>query len=118
MEYNANNVFAKIIRKEIPADIVYEDDYTMAFRDIKPKAPIHILVIPKGMYTDYSDFMDHASPAEITAFMRTIAKVAADLNLLKSGYRVVLNAGPNSGQEVPHIHAHILGGKKLSLGLG
>jgi len=81
MEYNANNVFAKIIRREIPADILYEDTYTLAFKDINPKAPIHVLVIPKGMFTDYSDLMAHGSTEEIMGFFRAISKVVDQLGV-------------------------------------
>ena len=118
MEYNANNVFAKIIRGEIPTDILYEDTYALAFKDINPKAPIHVLVIPKGMFTDYSDLMAHGSTEEIMGFFRAITKVVDKLNLEKNGYRLVFNTGTDSGQEVPHVHAHILAGGKLGVQLG
>lgn len=118
MEYNANNVFAKIIRREIPADILYEDTYALAFKDINPKAPIHVLVIPKGMFTDYSDLMAHGSTEEIMGFFRAISKVVDQLGVEKDGYRLVFNTGSNGGQEVPHVHAHILAGAKLGVQLG
>lgn len=118
MEYNANNVFAKIIRGEIPADILYEDTYALAFKDINPKAPIHVLVIPKGMFTDYSDLMAHGSDEEIMGFTRAIARVVDKLGIEQDGYRLVFNTGTNGGQEVPHVHAHILAGGKLGINLG
>lgn len=118
MEYNANNVFAKIIRREISADILYEDTYALAFKDINPKAPIHVLVIPKGMFTDYSDLMAHGSTEEIMGFFRAISKVVDQLGVEKDGYRLVFNTGANGGQEVPHVHAHILAGGKLGVQLG
>lgn len=118
MEYNANNVFAKIIRREISADILYEDTYALAFKDINPKAPTHVLVIPKGMFTDYSDLMAHGSTEEIMGFFRAISKVVDQLGVEKDGYRLVFNTGANGGQEVPHVHAHILAGGKLGVQLG
>lgn len=118
MEYNADNIFAKIIRGEIPTDIVYEDEFALAFNDINPKAPIHVLVIPKGMFTDYSDLMAHGSDEEIIGFTRAIARVIDQLEIEKDGYRLVFNTGFNSGQEVPHVHAHILAGAKLGVDVG
>lgn len=114
MEYNADNVFAKILRRELPAEIIYEDEYALAFTDINPKAPIHVLVISKAMVVDYMDFIEHSPDNEVAGFMRAIVKVVHHLNLEKNGYRLVFNSGPDSGQEVPHLHAHILAGKKLS----
>ncbi len=115
MEYNADNVFAKILRGELPADKIYEDDYALAFYDIHPKAKVHALVISKAMVTDYSDFIEHSSDEEVAGYNRAILKVVKLLKLEKSGYRLVFNSGKNSGQEVPHLHAHILGGQKLPL---
>lgn len=117
MEYNADNVFAKILRAEIPADKIYEDDYALAFYDIHPKAKIHVLVISKSMVTDFTDFMEHSSDEEVAGYMRVIVKVTHLLNLDKDGYRLVFNTGPDSGQEVPHLHAHILAGEKLKTDL-
>lgn len=117
MEYNANNVFAKILRGEIPSQTIYEDDHALAFYDINPKAKIHALVISKGMFTDYNDFINHSSDDEIAAFSRAILKTAELIGVAKDGYRIVFNTGKNSGQEVPHLHAHILGGEPLSTDL-
>lgn len=113
MEYDSNNVFAKILRGEIPCHKIYEDDAVLAFYDIAPKAKIHALVITKGMFVDYPDFVEHSTDEEVAAFSRSIIAVAHYLGLQKEGFRLVLNVGKNSGQEVPHLHAHILGGEKL-----
>lgn len=116
MKY-ADNVFAKILRGEIPCKKIYEDEFALAFYDISPKAKVHALVITKGMFTDYDDFVNHSSNEEISGFSRAILKTAEILNVCESGYRIVFNTGKDSGQEVPHLHAHILGGEKLSLDL-
>lgn len=113
MDYNADNVFAKIIRKEIPCKKIYEDDYALAFYDIAPKAKIHALVIAKAMVTDFADFVEHSTADEIAGYTRAIVKTAEILGVLESGYRLVFNSGTDSGQEVPHLHVHILGGEKL-----
>ena len=117
MDYDSNNVFAKIIRKEIPATIIYEDEYALAFNDINPKAPVHVLVISKAMVVNFQDFIKHSSDEEISGYMRAIVKVTDILGLQENGYRLVFNTNRDSGQEVPHLHAHILGGKKLSTSL-
>ena len=114
MEYNADNVFAKIIRGELPINKIYEDEYALAFYDIAPKAKVHALVIAKAMVVDFADFIEHSTADEIEGYMRAIVKTAEILELTESGYRLVFNSGHNSGQEVPHLHAHILGGEKLS----
>ncbi len=111
--YDENNIFAKILRGEIPNDTVYEDDYVLAFNDIAPQAPVHILVIPKGAYISVDDFGINGSAEEIKAFYTAIAKITDQTGLKKDGFRVISNTGHNGGQEVPHFHAHILGGKKL-----
>ncbi len=111
--YDDNNIFAKILRKEIPCKAVYEDDHVLAFPDISPQAPVHILVIPKGKYLSVADFGVRASADEITAFWRAVAKIAADNDLPANGFRTIANTGLNGGQEVPHFHVHILGGKRL-----
>lgn len=111
--YDDNNIFAKILRGEIPNDTVYEDDHVLAFKDISPQAPVHILVIPKGSYVSVADFGAKASPAEMTAFWRAVAQIAEEQGLPESGFRVIANTGLNGGQEVPHFHVHILGGKAL-----
>jgi len=113
MEYNADNVFAKIIRGELPCNKIYEDDYALAFFDIAPKAKVHALVISKTMAIDFGDFVNHASDEEISGYNRAIYKTAELLNLTETGYRIIFNSGADSGQEVPHLHAHILGGEKL-----
>lgn len=111
--YDDNNIFARILRGEIPCKKVYEDDHVFAFEDIAPKAPVHILVIPKGKYVAIDDFGANAKPEEIKAFYAALAKIAEEKNLKESGFRVICNTGINGGQEVPHFHAHILGGRKL-----
>ena len=111
--YDKNNVFARILRDEIPCERLYEDQFALAFPDIRPAAPTHVLVIPKGPYISIADFGAKASPAEITGFFRAVALVADRLGIEATGYRMISNAGPDSHQEVPHFHVHILGGKPL-----
>jgi diadenosine tetraphosphate (Ap4A) HIT family hydrolase len=111
--YDDNNIFAKILRGDIPARKVYEDDFALAFHDIAAKAPVHVLVIPKGKYVSLADFGANASPEEITGLARAVSKVASDLGLVEDGFRAIANTGANGGQEVPHYHIHLLGGKKL-----
>ena len=111
--YDDANIFARILRGELPCSKVYEDEDVLAFNDINPLAPTHILVIPKGPYVSWDDFSANASDAEIVAFVRAIGRIARDEGLVAQGYRVLANAGMNSGQEVPHLHAHIFGGKPL-----
>ncbi|MGB1547232.1 MAG: histidine triad nucleotide-binding protein [Alphaproteobacteria bacterium] len=111
--YDSNNIFAKILRGEIPCDKVYEDDFALAFRDINPQAPVHVLVIPKGEYVSMADFSDRAAAEEITGFFRAVGKVARELELEEGGYRILANHGVNAHQEVPHFHVHIFGGTKL-----
>ena len=113
MAYDHNNVFAKILRGEIPCDKVYEDEHTLAFRDIAPKAPVHVLVIPKGDYVSWTDFSETASDAEIAALIRAVGKVARDLGVAEDGYRTLANTGANGHQEVPHLHIHLFGGREL-----
>lgn len=112
-DYDENNIFAKILRGEIPCDKVYEDDHVLAFKDIDPKAPVHILVIPKGAYISLDDFGANASPEEIKAFFAAVDKIAEEQDLKSAGFRSIANTGLNGGQEVPHFHLHLLGGKKL-----
>ena len=107
-------IFSKIIRKEIPADIRYQDDDVTVFADIAPKAKVHALVIAKAMVVDFADFIEHSTADEIEGYMRAVVKTAEILGVTEDGYRLVFNSGPNSGQEVPHLHVHILGGEKLS----
>lgn len=111
--YDPNNVFAKILRGEIPCSKVYEDDYVLAFNDIAPQAPVHILVIPKGAYISLSDFGAKASAEEIKAFFDAVARIAEEKGLAGEGFRTITNTGLNGGQEVPHFHLHILGGRRL-----
>jgi diadenosine tetraphosphate (Ap4A) HIT family hydrolase len=111
--YDDANIFARILRQEIPSNKVYEDDFALAFHDINPLAPTHILVIPKGAYVSWDDFSERASDSEIAGFVRAVGKVARDAGLVAEGYRVLANVGFNSGQEVPHLHAHIFGGRPL-----
>ncbi len=111
MAYDENNIFAKILRGEIPCDKVYEDDHALAFRDINPQTPTHVLVIPKEAYVSFDDFSEQASEAEITAFVRTVGQIARDLGLAEPGYRVLANHGRDGRQEVPHFHLHIFGGR-------
>ncbi|MBB4631259.1 HIT domain-containing protein [Sphingosinicella soli] len=111
--YDDDNIFARILRGEIPAKPVYEDDYAFAFHDINPQAPTHVLVIPKGRYVSWADFAAKAADAEIAGFVRAVGAVARELGIEETGYRLLANAGPHSHQEVPHLHVHIFGGKKL-----
>jgi diadenosine tetraphosphate (Ap4A) HIT family hydrolase len=113
MTYDNNNIFAKILRGEIPCKKVYEDSHVLAFHDIAPKAPVHILVLPKGAYTDMDDFTKRASTEEIAALFRVLGQIARDNKLDQGGYRVISNCGLNGGQEVPHLHLHLLGGKPI-----
>ncbi|WP_395622203.1 histidine triad nucleotide-binding protein [Sphingomonas daechungensis] len=111
--YDDNNVFARILRGELPSKTVYEDEHALAFHDINPLAPVHILVIPKGRYVSWDDFSEKASDAEIAAFTRAVGKVAREAGLVENGYRVMANTGLRGGQEVPHLHMHIFGGTTL-----
>lgn len=113
MSYDSNNIFARILRGEIPCHKVYEDEHALAFTDINPQAPTHVLVIPKGAYATQASFATEASEAEIAAFEKAVAKVPEVLGLSEEGYRLIVNTGSNGGQEVPHYHVHILGGKSL-----
>jgi histidine triad (HIT) family protein len=111
--YDDSNIFARILRGEIPAKTVHEDAHALAFHDIAPQAPIHVLVIPKGRYVSVADFSATASAEEIAGFWRAVAKVAKDLGLEAPGYRVLMNMGADGGQEVPHFHVHLFGGRAL-----
>jgi histidine triad (HIT) family protein len=111
--YDEQNVFAKILRGELPCSKVYEDEWTLAFLDIAPLAPVHILVIPKGSYVSWDDFTAKASDAEIAGYVRAIGQIARDENLVVEGYRLLANTGRNSGPEIPHLHVHIFGGRPL-----
>lgn len=113
MIYDAENVFAKIIRKEIPCNKIYEDDEVIAFNDIAPAAPVHILVVPKGEYTSFNDFTQKADLEKIGSFFRIVQDLAAGAGLVEGGYRLITNHGKNASQSVPHFHVHILGGRAL-----
>ena len=111
--YEPDNIFARILRGEIPSKKVYEDEHALAFHDIGPQAPVHILVIPKGAYVSWDDFSSRASDEEIAGFVRACGHVAREQGLVAPGYRLLANVGRNSGQEVPHLHVHIFGGAPL-----
>lgn len=111
--YDDTNIFARILRGELPCSKVYEDEHVLAFNDIHPLSPAHILVIPKRSYVSWDDFSASASDGEIVSFVRAVGKIARDAGLVEPGYRLLANAGPNSGQEVPHLHVHIFGGRPL-----
>ena len=111
--YDDNNIFARILRGEIPSKSVYEDDHALAFHDINPQAPIHILVIPTGRYVSWDDFAERGAAEEIAGFVRAVGHVAREQGLVAPGYRLLANVGPCSGQEVPHLHVHIFGGRGL-----
>ena len=111
--YDDNNIFARILRGEIPCKKVYEDEWALAFHDISPQAPTHVLVIPKGRYCSFADFSADASEAEIAGFTRAVGRIARDLGLDAPGYRLLANTGADSGQEVPHFHVHLFAGKPL-----
>ena len=113
MAYNDQNIFAKILRGDIPCDKVYENDYALAFRDIAPQTPVHVLVIPKGPYVSYVEFSEQASDAELAGFMRAVGAVAAELGIAEAGSRILSNQGDDGNQEVPHFHLHMLAGKNL-----
>ena len=117
LPYDPDNVFAKILRGEIPNRTVYEDEWALAFHDINPAAPTHILIIPKGAYVSFDDFSQKATPDEITAFTRAVGAIARQNGLSPTGdaggYRILANIGNNGGQEVPHFHVHLFGGRKL-----
>jgi diadenosine tetraphosphate (Ap4A) HIT family hydrolase len=113
MAYDRNNVFARILRGEIPCQKVFEDEHVLAFKDIRPQAPIHVLVIPKGEYVSIDDFAAKATAAEQLAFIKAITAVAGQLGVADSGYRILANHGVNANQEVPHFHVHIFGGRNL-----
>jgi histidine triad (HIT) family protein len=111
--YDDQNIFAKILRGEIPNRTVYEDEFALAFHDINPQAPVHILVIPKGRYVSWDDFTARAPDTEIAGFVRAIGKVARDAGLVAPGYRLLANIGQHGHQEVPHLHTHIFGGRQF-----
>jgi histidine triad (HIT) family protein len=111
--YDDNNIFARILRGEIPAKTVYEDSFALAFHDIAPRAPVHVLVIPKGAYVSWDDFSSRATDSEIAGFIRAVGTIAREHNLVEPGYRLLANVGGHGGQEVPHFHVHLFGGRPL-----
>ena len=111
--YDDSNIFARILRGEIPNRTVYEDDHALAFHDINPQAPIHILVVPKGAYVSWDDFSAHATDAEIAGFLRAVGHVAREHGLDIAGYRLLSNIGQHGHQEVAHLHVHIFGGRQM-----
>ena len=111
--YDDSNIFARILRGEIPSKTVYEDEWALAFHDINPQAPVHVLIIPKGRYCSFADFSAQASEAEIAGFMRAVGVVARKLGLEVPGYRMLANMGEHGGQEVSHFHVHLFGGQPL-----
>jgi histidine triad (HIT) family protein len=113
MDYDRNNVFARILRGDIPCNKVYEDEYVLAFDDITARAPTHVLVIPKGEYVSLDDFTANGSEAELAALIRAIGHIARERGVTESGFRIIANNGPAAHQEVPHFHVHVLGGRDL-----
>ena len=113
MPYDRNNVFARILRGELPCTRVYEDEHVLAFRDIQPQAPTHVIVIPKGEYVSVDDFAEKASEAELAGFMRAIGRVAHLEGAVEGGYRILANHGAAAHQDVPHFHLHLFGGREL-----
>jgi diadenosine tetraphosphate (Ap4A) HIT family hydrolase len=113
LPYDPANIFARILRDEIPSTRVYEDAWAVAFHDVNPQAPTHILVVPRGAYVSWDDFSARGSDAEIAGFVRAVGTVARAAGLIEPGYRLLANTGPHGGQEVPHLHVHILAGRPL-----
>lgn len=116
--YDDSNIFARILRGEIPSTKVYEDEWAYAFHDIHPQARVHVLVVPKGHYVSWDDFSATASAEEIAGFVRAVGTVARQHNLVEPGYRLLANVGPHGGQEVPHLHVHLFGGEPLGRMIG
>lgn len=113
LPYDDSNIFARILRGEIPNETVYEDDFALAFHDIAPQAPVHILVIPKGRYVSWDDFTARAGDAEIAGFVRAVGHVAREAGLPAPGYRLLANVGVHGHQEIPHLHVHVFGGRQF-----
>ena len=111
--YDDSNIFARILRGELPCKKIHEDEHVLAFHDINPLAPTHILVIPKGRYVSWDDFSQNASEGEIAALIRAVGAIAREAGFVEDGYRLLANTGLNSGQEVPHLHVHIFAGRPL-----
>lgn len=114
MKYDNSNVFAKILSGDIPSKTIFESDHCIAINDLYPKTKVHILLIPKGSYISSYDFHETAPDAELLDYYRSLSRLIAENDLLRNGYRLVSNSGPDSHQEVPHFHTHILGGESLS----
>lgn len=115
MIYDKKNIFARIIRKEIPCSVVCETDFSLALHDVHPQAPVHVLLIPKGEYINMGHFLNQANTQEISDFFDVLARLPRLLNVQDTGYRLIANAGPDARQEVPHCHMHLLAGEKLPL---
>jgi len=113
LPYDDGNIFARVLRGEIPAKRVYEDEYALAFHDINPQAPVHLLVIPKGRWVSWDDFSAEASEAKIAGFVRAVGHVAREHGLVEPGYRMLANVGQHGHQEVPHLHVHLFGGRQF-----
>jgi len=113
MQYDINNIFAKIIRGEIPAKKVYEDENILAFYDISKASPVHVLVIPKGEFIDFIDFVTKENPQKVAIFFQKVAQISQDLKIVESGFRLITNNGSDAHQTIKHFHVHILAGKKL-----
>jgi histidine triad (HIT) family protein len=111
--YDETNIFARILRGEIPCKKVHEDQWALAFHDINPRAPTHVLIIPKRAYVSFADFSANASTDEIAGFIRAVGRIAKDLGLEAQGYRLLANMGEHGGQEVPHFHVHLFAGRPL-----
>lgn len=111
--YDDSNIFARILRGELPCKKVHEDEFALAFHDINPQAPVHLLVIPKGAYVSWDDFTAKASDAEVAGFMRAVGQVAREAGLVTPGYRLLANTGGHGHQEVPHLHVHVFGGRQF-----
>ena len=118
LPYDDSNIFARILRGEVPCERIHEDEHALAFRDINPLSPTHVLVIPKGAYVSWDDFSLRASEAEIAGFVRAVGTIARAAGLVEPGYRLLANVGGHAGQEVPHLHVHIFGGRPLGPMLG
>ncbi|HNJ48482.1 MAG TPA: histidine triad nucleotide-binding protein [Novosphingobium sp.] len=113
LPYDDSNIFARILRGEIPSKTVYEDEWALAFHDINPQAPLHVLVIPKGPYVSWDDFSARAPAEEIAGFVRAVGHVAREAGLVEPGYRLLANVGQHGHQEVPHLHVHVFAGRPL-----
>ena len=113
LPYDDQNVFARILRGELPCKKVYEDEWALAFHDIAPQAPVHVMVIPKRAYVGWDDFSATASTDEIAGFVRAVGQVAREHGLVEPGYRLLVNLGRHGGQEIPHLHVHLVGGRRL-----